>query len=225
MKIKDIMQQSESDNLVGLKTEITKAQNAKKRIAVRLVSLEQHMPEGTSLNKWATKVLGFEIRKTVQHVYELAHIVRGVIAGNLGISEPDYWKMSQNDLVQLSAFITKDEYKPRLAEAVEAVKSGEKVRQKLAAIRKEINGPRKSKPKQDEKPEPEQPREKIKVSLLEPVIVRELKNEVDRSTAEQLHAIEEVARRYLKYISAEIDSRSKTATAKVVPEQQLSLVS
>ena len=224
-KIESVMGMEHKKNVSSLKGTLTRAASTKKQVALHLVSMEQHMPDGEkSLAKWADKILGIEIRKTVQHVYELAAILRGVIDKSLGLTEADYWSMGQNDLVQLSAFITKDEFKPRLNDAVEAVKSGEKVRAKLAAIRKEVNGTKAPpKPPKDDKPDSE----KIEISILEPVVVRALKNEIDFADAKKLKAIEEVALKYLDYIDARIAENAKVAKSakgKAAKSDKLQLV-
>lgn len=83
--------------------------------------------ESGKLRSHAMKITGKDIRETLQDIYGLVNVFQAVIDGDIEITEEEYDTLDQAKLALLSPFIgpdAKPELKEKLAEAVQAVKTG-----------------------------------------------------------------------------------------------------
>lgn len=76
------------------------------------------------LRETALEITGKDIKKDFQSIYELLAVFQAVIAGSIGITEAEFDEMESSKLALLSPFLSKDELKPLLDQAVELAKNG-----------------------------------------------------------------------------------------------------
>lgn len=76
------------------------------------------------MKKHAEMITGLDIRKTLQNVYELTNVLRAVIGEEIEITLAEFDSLDASKLALLSPFLSKEELKPLLAEAVNAAKTG-----------------------------------------------------------------------------------------------------
>ena len=196
--IKEIMSETPEESVCNIKRSLTSTTNAKKLIAVRVVRLEKDKPKGEDLAKFIQRKLGIDIKEVTQHVYELAHIVRAVQSGKVNVSEDQFWKLTTYNLVQLSAFITKEKFKAHLDEATEVVTKGVKVRDGLRAIRKVANG---------DKPG--------KVAILhDPKLMARIVKEIENGDAELLTSYSEIFGKLNSLVEKAFDLESEESKRK-----------
>ncbi len=98
------------------------------------------------MRKHGILITGEDIREKLQDIYGLVNVFQAVVDGTIEITEDEFDKMDSSKLALLSPFLTKDELKDKLADAVKAAKTG---------TAKDI---RALKPKADKEPETEKPK-------------------------------------------------------------------
>jgi hypothetical protein len=99
--------------------------DVKKTVAKTLAAMiaANDCPAGKIREK-AKEITGKDIRENFQSIYELLAVFQAVIAGEIDITEEEFEAMESSKLALLSPFLSKDELKPLLAEAVELAKNG-----------------------------------------------------------------------------------------------------
>lgn len=76
------------------------------------------------MRKHGIRITGEDIREKLQDIYGLVNVFQAVVDGTIEISEEEFDKMDSSKLALLSPFLTKDELKDKLGNAVNAAKTG-----------------------------------------------------------------------------------------------------
>lgn len=125
---------SKDERASNLKSRVKKYDVSKKEIVKILVASEEggDVGKNESLNAFANRVTGYDLRREVQGVYEHCNVLRAIRAKEITMTEADFDKAGKSGLIKLSSCLSS--YKSLVPEVVEIIKSGKDVTNRLAAI-------------------------------------------------------------------------------------------
>ena len=125
----------------NLKSRVKKDDEVKKEIVKILVAAEEKGDFGKGeMNSYAQRVTGYELRREVQGVYEHCNVFRAIRSKEIAMTETDFDKAGKAGLIKLLSCLSSR--KELVAEAVEIIKSGKEVTNRLAELMKKKAEPK-----------------------------------------------------------------------------------
>lgn len=92
------------------------------KLFVAMIAAQDCLPG--EMRKHGILITGEDIREKLQDIYGLVNVFQAVVDGIIPMTEEEYDKCDSSKLALVSPFLTKDELKPMLAQAVELAKTG-----------------------------------------------------------------------------------------------------
>lgn len=81
------------------------------------------------MNDYAKRVLGYDIRRGFQGIYEAANVLRAIRAGRLAVSEEIFRTWASFPIIKVSGLLSKQPEK--LSEAIEIIRLGKDTTNRL----------------------------------------------------------------------------------------------
>jgi hypothetical protein len=85
--------------------------------------------EAGGMNDYAKRVLGYDIRRGFQGIYEAANVLRAIRAGRLAVSEEIFRTWASFPIIKVSGLLSKQPEK--LSEAIEIIRLGKDTTNRL----------------------------------------------------------------------------------------------
>jgi hypothetical protein len=106
--------------------------------AALLVDAEDAGDFGTGgMNDYAKRILGYDIRRGFQGVYEAAKVLRAIRSGRLAVSEEVFRTWDSFPIIKLSGLLSKQPSK--VSDALEIIRSGRDTTNRLKELSKRMN--------------------------------------------------------------------------------------
>jgi hypothetical protein len=139
--LEEFCQLDTSARIKGLRSLVVKQDTAKKEIAKILIAAEKRGDYGPGeMNSWCKDTVGIELRRAAQGTYEAANVMREIDSGKLAMTEAEFDQCPSYGLIVLSSLMKKTPEK--VADALEIIRAGTDVTNKLRAL---IKGEKKPK--------------------------------------------------------------------------------